>query len=89
MQADSVAKFLAIDQWTKFFVSRHALHEKGFQNQIAVGTLVNSRQQKALAIQQLNWWSTAGFVPPLVETGFLCSCLRGVVQNSCLWYLKG
>ena len=32
----------------------HALHEKGLQRQIAVGTLVNSQQRRALAVPRLN-----------------------------------
>ena len=32
----------------------HALHEKGLQRQIAVGTLVNSQQRRALAVPVMN-----------------------------------
>ena len=59
----------------------HALHEKGLQRQITVGTLVNSQQRRALAVPRLNRRSTAGqprvnrlsfgcFVPPPVYIGF-------------------
>ena len=41
-------------------VPGHALHEKGLQRQIAVGTLVNSQQRRALAVPRLNRGSTAG-----------------------------
>ena len=51
-------------------VPGHALHEKGLQRQIAVGTLVNSQQRRALAVPRLNRWSTAG--QPLVNRLF-CS----------------
>ena len=78
-------------------VPGHALHQKGLQKQIAVGTLVSSQQRRALAVPRLNHWSTAGqplvklcFVPPLVCIGFpFFSCLRRNVQNSCLWYPGG
>ena len=49
----------------------HALHEKGLQRQIAVGTLVNSQQRRALAVPRLNRWSTAG--EPLVNRTFCSS----------------
>ena len=32
----------------------HALHEKGLQRQIAVGTLLNSQQRRALAVPGIN-----------------------------------
>ena len=55
----------------------HALHEKGLQRQIAVGTLVNSQQRRALAVPRLNRGqprvnrlSTGRFVPPPVYIGF-------------------
>ena len=59
----------------------HALHEKGLQRQIDVGTMVSSQQRRALLVPRLNRgstggqprfnrWSTAGFVPPPVYTGF-------------------
>ena len=35
-------------------VPGHALHEKGLQRQIAVGTLVNSQQRRALAVLVIN-----------------------------------
>ena len=73
------------------------MHEKGLHRQIAVGTLVNSQQRRALAVPRLKRWSTAG--QPLVNrlfcssTGlhriFFFSCLRRDVQNSCLWYPGG
>ena len=62
-------------------VPGHALHEKGLQRQLAVGTLVNSQQRRALAVPvinrgqtadkpRMNRWSPAGFVPPPVYIGF-------------------
>ena len=73
------------------------MHEKGLQRQMAVGTLPNSQQRIALAVPQLNRWSTAG--QPLVNRLFrsstglhrisFFSCLRGDVQSSCLWYPGG
>ena len=55
----------------------HALHEKGLQKQIGVGTLVSSQERRALFVLLINHgsaadkpvvnrWSTAGFVPPSV-----------------------
>ena len=49
-------------------ISGHALHEKVLQRQIGVGTLVNSQQRRALAVRQLNRWSTA--CQPLVNRTF-------------------
>ena len=49
----------------------HALHEKGLQRQIGVGTLVNSQQRRALAVPVTNRWSTAGH--PLVNRTFCSS----------------
>ena len=51
-------------------VPGHALHEKGLQRQIGVGTLVNSQQRRALAVPRINRWSTGRFVPPPVYIGF-------------------
>ena len=39
--------------WTRQ-VPRNALHEKGLQRQIGVGTLVNSQQRRALAVPVMN-----------------------------------
>ena len=54
----------------------HALHEKGLQRQIGVGTLVNSQQRRALAvpvIPRINRWSNGRFVPSAVYIEFpLC-----------------
>ena len=38
----------------------HALHEKGLQIQIGVGTLVSSQEQRALLVLLINWLTTAG-----------------------------
>ena len=57
------------------------MHEKGLQRQIAVGTLVNSQQRRALAVPVINRGqtgyqpvinrlSTGRFVPPPVYLGF-------------------
>ena len=40
----------------QLFIPGHALHEKGLQRQIAVGTLVNSQQRRALAVPLVNRW---------------------------------
>ena len=78
---------------TRIEIPGHAMHEKGLQRQIAVGTLFNSQQRRALAVPRLNRWSTAG--QPLVlfrhrfTWDFLSSCLRRDVQNCCLRYPGG
>ena len=46
-------------------VPGHALHEKGLQRQIGVGTLVSSQERRALAVPLINRGSTAG--QPLVN----------------------
>ena len=51
-------------------VPGHALHEKGLQRQIGVGTLVRSQERRAIAVPVINRGSTAGFVPPAVYIGF-------------------
>ena len=59
------------------FLPGHALHEKGLQRQIGVGTLVSSQERRALVVPlinrlstagqpRVNRWSTADFVPPSV-----------------------
>ena len=45
----------------------HALHEKGLQRQISVGTLVSSQERRALAVLVVNRLSTAG--QPRVNRG--------------------
>ena len=52
-------------------VPEHALHEKGLQRQIAVGTLVNSQQRRALAVPLLNRGQTTD--QPLVNRRFCSS----------------
>ena len=37
-------------------VPGHALHEKGLQRQIGVGTLVNSQQRRAFVVPVINRW---------------------------------
>ena len=66
MNRDSIGYFVS----TSVYIPGHALHEKGLQRQIDVGTLVNSQQRRALAVPRLNRWSTAG--QPLVNRTF-CS----------------
>ena len=44
----------------------HALHEKGLQRQIGVGTLVSSQERRALFVPRIYRGLTAGFVPPSV-----------------------
>ena len=51
-------------------VPGHALHEKGLQRQIGVGTVVSSQERRALLVPRLNRWSTVCFVPPPVYIGF-------------------
>ena len=48
-------------------VPGHALHEKGLQRQIGVGTLVNSQQRRALAVSVINRGST-GYKPRVNRT---------------------
>ena len=55
----------------------HALHEKSLQRQEGDGTLVSSREQKALLVPVINRLSTAGFVPPSVYIGFRLFVLPG------------
>ena len=38
----------------RMYIPEHALHEKSLQRQIAVGTLVNSQQRRALAVSVIN-----------------------------------
>ena len=46
--------------WTRqVIIPRHALHEKGLQRQISVGTLVSSQERRALAVPLINRLSTA------------------------------
>ena len=66
----------------------HALHEKGLQRQIVVGTLVSSQEERALPAPVINRLSTS--CQPVVlfsqrfTWDFPCSCFRRVVQDSCL-----
>ena len=59
----------------------HALHEKGLQRQIGVGTLVSSQERRTLFRPgdkpRMNRWSTADFVPPSVYIGFRLFVLLG------------
>jgi len=50
MAAGVVAEEIVLES----MIPGHALHEKGLQRQIAVGTLVNSQQRRALAVPRLN-----------------------------------
>ena len=52
------------------FSPGYALHEKGLQRQISVGTLASSQERRALLVPRINRWSTAGFVPPSVYIRF-------------------
>ena len=40
-------------------IPEHALHEKGLQRQIGVGTLVSSQERRALFVLLINRWSNA------------------------------
>ena len=55
---------------SKKVVSGHALHEKGFQRQIGVDTLVNSHQQRALAVPLINCGYNAGQMDVLFRHRF-------------------
>ena len=59
-------------------IPRHALHEKGLQRQIGVGTLVCSQEWRAAVVPRINRLSTA--YQPLVNRG-LCSP-NGLHRNS-------
>ena len=48
----------------------YALHEKGLQKQISIGTLASSQKQRALLVSLINRWSTGRCVPPSVYIGF-------------------
>ena len=52
-------------------VPGHALHEKGLQRQLAVGTLVNRQQRRALAVPLLNRGQIAD--EPRANRGFCSS----------------
>ena len=51
-------------QFTNNCIPGHALHEKGLQRQIGVGTLVSSQERRALVAPRINRRITAG--QPLV-----------------------
>ena len=42
-------------------VPGHALHEKGLQRQIGVGTQVSSQERRAAVVPQINWTSNRTF----------------------------
>ena len=52
----SAVQVVASDEQRALFIPipGHALHEKGFQRQIGVGTLINSQQRRALAVPVIN-----------------------------------
>ena len=53
-------------------IPEHALHEKGLQRQIGVGTLVSSQERRALFVPRIYRGLTAGFVPPSVFPDMPC-----------------
>ena len=75
----------------------HALHEKGLQRQMGVGTLVSSQERRAPLVQQINRRRTGrerdvnrGFCSSVgVKNEFDCSCFRRNVQGSVLGSLGG
>ena len=70
-------------------VPGHAVHEKGLQRQIGVGTLVSSQERRALAVPLINRGSTADFVPPSVYIGFRLFVLPGRRPGQCLRFAGG
>ena len=67
------------------FPDTYALREKGLQRQIAVGTLVSSQEQRAAVVPRINRLPTADkprvlFFHRFIQ-GFVCSCVRRVVQT--------
>ena len=48
---------------TTLAIPGHALHDKGVQRQIGVGTLVSSKERRAAVVPVINRLATAGFVP--------------------------
>ena len=60
----------------------HALHEKGFQGQKGVGTLVSNQERRAAVVPRINCGSTARCVPPSVRD-FLCPCPPRGSQDTC------
>ena len=68
----------------------HALHGKGLQRQIGVGTLVSIQERRALLVPLINRWSTARFVPPSVYIGFPSFVPLGPEGNSSIvWRVSG
>ena len=67
----------------------HALHEKGLQRQIGVGTLVSSQERRALAVPLINRGSTADFVPPSVYIGLRLFVLPKRHPGQCLRFAGG
>ena len=81
-------------------VPGHALHEKGFQSQIGVGTLVSSQERRSVAVSlinrlstagqpRVNRWSTADFVPCSVYIGFRLFVLPKGRPGQCPRYAAG
>ena len=67
----------------------HALHEKGLQRQIGVGTLFSSQERRALAVPLINRGSTPDFVPPSVYIGFPLFLLPKRRPGQCLRFAGG
>ena len=79
-----------VSRW--IIVPGHALHEKGLQRQIGVGTLVSSQERRALLVPLINRGSTARFVPPSVYIGFPLFVLpkrRSGQLSSIAWRARG
>ena len=71
----------------------HALHEKGLQKQIGVGTLVSSQEQRALFVPLINCCQTLVnrcFCSSVVFKYELdCSCFQKDIQESVFDLLEG
>ena len=71
----------------KRFLPGYALHEKGLQRQIGDGPLVSSQERRAAVVLRINRSSAARQLlvvfPHRFKWDFLCSCFRGVIQDSC------
>ena len=81
----------------QFNIPGNALHEKGLQRQISVGTLLSSQERRALFVPLINRRLTAD--EPLVNRSFCffvgfkneldCSCFRRDIHKSVLDSLEG
>ena len=82
--------------WYVRIIPGRALHKKGLQRQIGVGTLVSSQDEErsrsrgSTAYQlRVNRWSSAGFVPPSVYIGFRLFVLPQRRPGQCVRFAGG